>query len=66
MRIELPTAPLPAPRRPRVEALPAPRLDPMAGLIAALTRPDLFRIVETADGITIEPVEGSGGAGLLM
>lgn len=66
MRIEPRTAPLPTPRWTDAEDLAPPRLDPMAGLIAALTRPDLFRIVETADGLAIEPVEGTGGAGLLM
>lgn len=59
MRIEPQTAPAPALLMPRsvAEPLPTPRIDPIAGLVAALTRPDLFRIVETADGLTVEPVE---------
>lgn len=59
MRIEPQTAATPALLMSRsvAEPLPTPRLDPMAGLIAALTRPDLFRVVETVDGLTVEPVE---------
>ncbi len=60
MRIEPQTTAAPAIAMPQTvaEPLPTPRLDPVAGLIAALTRPDLFRIVETADGLTVEPVDG--------
>lgn len=72
MRIELQTAfaasAAPAAaniaRRAGTEALSAQRIDPLAGLLAALERPDLYRIVETADGLSVEPVEG--GAHQLM
>lgn len=59
MRIELQSAPaaLTAQHAASPEAPVSPRPDPMAGLIAALTRPDLYRIVETEDGLSVEPVE---------
>ncbi len=66
MRIQLqiataaPAAPAAASvaRRTATDAAASQRIDPLAGLVAALARPDLFRIVETADGLSVEPVEG--------
>lgn len=57
MRIEQHTTSLATPTAASPKMVTSPRPDPMAGLIAALTRPDLYRIIETEDGLSVEPVE---------
>lgn len=40
-------------------AMPSGRIDPLAGLVAALTHPELYRITVSDDGLTIEALDES-------